>query len=371
MDSKEHFMKHVISKSLLLVAAIISFSSCDKGGGGGGGQQANVPTVPGPLGNVYAQGDQNTYCNFANGALICYSRNFQGNQCATNTLNYTDIPTMCNQLNQLQNLGLGNQCNVSMAVMQAYNTYCLNQNGGSTVTPNVGQSTDPNFKTIQCEFEAYRVSQGRWLRQESRTPKLTTTLSFDGRTSQAIDLRSRFLGFDIGNFGRTTMNYKPAGIKGTADTITITNQGLDKSLNLSQSGFAGQAVTLDVMSEDGNMKMTVSCAGQSSSFRKNVAAKAFTQYVCRGKSSLYGSRLETIEAVFPYNAALLNSELNLAENLTATVTGDTGTDNARITFTAHGIGSSVSLQSSAYLKTKTELTGTDGFTTLNLSCYPQ
>ena len=53
-------MKHVFTKSLLLVAAVVSFSSCNKDGGGGGGQQANVPTVPGPQGNIYAQNDQNT-----------------------------------------------------------------------------------------------------------------------------------------------------------------------------------------------------------------------------------------------------------------------------------------------------------------------
>lgn len=364
-------MKHVFTKSLLLVAAVVSFSSCDKGGGGGGGQQANVPTVPGPQGNIYAQNDQNTYCNFANGSLICYSRNFQGNQCATNTLTYTDIPTMCNQLNQLQNLGLGNQCNVSLAVMQAYNQYCLNQNGG-TVTPS--NPTMPNITGphIVCEFEAYRSSQGRWFRRESRTPKLTAYLGLGSTTTAAsFDLRNKFFGFDIGSFGRTTMSYKPAGIKGTADTITISNQGLDGSLSLSQSGFAGQSVSMDVMSDDGNMKMVVSCIGQGATFRKNIVAKVFTQYVCRGKASLYGSRMENIEAVFPYNASLLNSELNLAENLTATVTGDSGSDNARITFTANGIGSSVSLQSSAYLKTNTELTGTDGYTTLNLKCGPQ
>lgn len=362
-------MKHVFAKSLLLVAAVVSFSSCSKDGGGGGNQQANVPTVPGPLGNIYAQNDQSTYCNFANGNLICYSRNFQGNQCTTNPLTYTDIPTMCNQLTQLQNLGLSNQCNVSLAVMQAYNQYCLNQNNGGTVSPTTPTITGPH---ITCEFEAYRSSQGRWFRKESRTPKVTAYLGLANTTSSAsFDLRNKFLGFDIGQFGRTTMSYKPAGIKGTADTITISNQGLDGSLSLSQSGFAGQSVSMDVMSDDGNMKLVVSCIGQGTTFRKNVAAKAFTQYVCRGKASLYGSRMENIEAVFPYNASLLNSELNLAENLTATVTGDSGSDNARITFTAQGIGSGLSLQTSSYLKTNSELTGTDGYTTLNLKCGPQ
>lgn len=367
-------MKHVISKSLLLVATVLSFSACNKGGGDGGGgqQQAQVPTVPGPLGNVYAQNDQNTYCNFANGTLICYSRNFQGNQCNTNALTYTDIPTMCNQLNQLQSLGLGQQCNVSMAVLQAYNSYCLGQNGGTgTVTPNLPASTDPNFKTVQCEFEAFRVSQGRWLRREARTPKMTAMMTFDGRVAQSFDLRRQFFGFDIGHFGRTTMTYKPAGVKGTADTITISNEGLDKTLKFSQSGFAGQAVSLNATNEEGNMNLMVTCQGQSSTFKKNVAVKAFTQYVCRGKASLYGSRLEAIEASFPYNQSLLNSDLNLAENLTASITGDTGSDNARITFTAHGVGFNVSLQSSAYLKTTTQLSGTDGYTTLNLTCGPQ
>lgn len=357
----------------MLFAVVSAVSSCNKGGdggGNGGAQQATVPNISGtPTGNIYAQGDQNTYCNFSGGTLICYGRNYQSAVCNTTAVTYSDVATMCTQLNQLQAMGLANQCNVSMAAMQAYSTYCLNQNG-TAVTP-TPTTNDPNFKTIRCEFEAYRVSQGRWLRREARTPKMTATMSFDGRMSQTIDLRSKFFGFDIGNFGRTTMKFTPAGVKGTSDTITITNEGLDKSLNLSQSGFAGQAVTLDATSDDSTMKMTVSCVGQSSNFRKNVAGKIFTQYVCRGKASLYGSRMENIEASFPYNATLASSELNLAENLIATVVGDSGGDNARITFTANGVGSNISLQTSAYLKTQSQLTGTDGFTTLDLKCGPQ
>lgn len=370
-------MKHVISKSLLLVATVLSFSACNKGGGDGGGgqQQAQVPTVPGPLGNVYAQNDQNTYCTFTNGALVCYQVRQGMSTCSTNTMNYTDIPTMCSHLQQLQNSGgtyNPNGCQIYSAVTQALTQYCANQNnGGGTVMPNTNINlTGPH---ILCDFEAYATSQGRWLRRETRIPKLTAGFGLLSSTSSAsFNLNSSFLG--IGPFGNTTLSYKPAilGKKGTADTITLSNQGLlGKGSGLTQSGFAGQTVSMEVMSDDGNMKMVVSCSGQGATFKKNVAVKAFTQYVCRGKASLYGSRLETIEASFPYNQSLLNSELNLAENLTASITGDTGSDNARITFTAHGVGFNVSLQSSAYLKTTTQLSGTDGYTTLNLTCGPQ
>lgn len=352
-------MKQVLMKTLIVAAAVMSFSSCDKGGGGGNAPAATVPTIPGtPVGNVYVQGDQTNYCNFVGGNMICYSP-----ICNSNTLTYTDLNTMCSQLTQLQQFGFGTtvtQCNVSAAAQFAYSSYCQNSGGiigGGTLNP----SNDPNFKTIQCELEGYRNSVS--------LPTRTATISFDGRRAQEIDLQRKFI-FDIGKFGRTKMTYKPAGIKGVADTITLSNEGLARSLKFSQSGFAGQPVKMEAMSEDGSMKLAVTCTGQGV-FKKNVAVKAFTQYVCRGTSSLYGSTKETIEASFPYNAGLLNSELNLAENLTATITGDTGSDNARITFTAHGVGTRVSLQSSAYLKTTSQLNGTDGYTTLNLTCGPQ
>lgn len=370
-------MKNVFIKIILLVTTVLAFSACEKGGGGGGGNNtAAVPAVAGaPQGQIIVPNSgNNLYCTFTGNTFVCRGQNFTGAVCDSSAYTFPDLATMCQQLSGLQSshLNMANACNFTSTVMYMQNTYCLNiNNNGTTLNSgNMNQNNDPNFKAIQCEFEAYRVSQGRWLRREARTPKLTATFGFDGRTAQTYDLRSKFLGFDIGNFGRTMMQYKPAGIKGTADTITLSNEGLDKNLNLSQSGFAGQAVKLDVMNDEGTMRLAVSCVGHST-FKKNVVAKQFSQYVCRGTSSLYGSPREQIEVSFPYNSSLMNSELNLAENLTATVTGDSNGDNARITFTAAGVGSGVSIQASAYLKTTTQLKGTDGATTLNLTCGPQ
>lgn len=372
-------MKQALSKSLIL-ATFVVLSACDKGGGGESKKEAAV--IPGPQGRVQAQSNPNTYCDFNNttGSMICYAVNPANvsQSCNTGTQPYSSLQTLCQNIIQLQR---SMQCNVQEAINLVYHqqncaAYLTNQQSGLNGIPQnngLPQNTDVNFKSVQCEFEAYRISQGRWIRREIRTPKLTAQISFDGRMRQDMDLRSKFLGFDIGNFGRTKMTYMPAGIKGTADTLTISNQGLNETMTLSQSGFAGQPVKMDLMSDDGQMKLSVSCAGQAGvQFKKNSVNKAYTSYVCRGSSSLYGSHREQIEVSFPFDSSLVNTELAIADNLTAVVTGDsTGTDTARITFSAIGVGTDISLITSANLKATSVLKASDGLTNVDLTCGPQ
>ncbi len=385
LEKKESVMKQALKYSFLL-ATVLIVSACDKGGGGSNDsapKQAVVPTVPGPQGQVFAnqQNDPNTYCNYNNvtGTVICSARNQFGNgTCNTSSQTYTDINTLCQRLQVLQNESV--TCNARQAIQITYDqNNCqsiLSQLNGGGFNQNIpNQQVDSNFKTVQCKFEASRIANGKFLgirtSKEIATPSLTTLISFDSRRTQTFDLRSRFLGFDIGNFGRTTMIYAPSGVRNVSDTLTLSNSGLNKALNLSQSGFAGENVSMDVMSDDGNMKLTVSCKGQSQ-FRKNVAGKIPTQFVCSGTSRLDGGYKNEINISLPYNSNLTNSPIELADGLSAVITGDSNNgDNAQITFTAQGVSTNTSLVSSAYVKTATELHATDGLTEVNLKCGPQ
>lgn len=375
-------MKQALTQGFLIMT-LIGLSACDKGGG----DNKKDAVIPGPNGQIRAYNDNQTgnlgsYCQVGGGTITCYSQNQfnpygQGQQCQTSIKSYSDIPSLCARVYELQNEF---QCNVSMVLQRIIQENCAGGVGqqqfpqptipGQTI-PGQTMPLDPNYKTIQCEFEAYRVRQGRWIRHEARTPKITTTVTLDSRVKQEIDLRSRFLTFDIGNFGRTSMIYTPAGIKGTSDKITLVNKGLSDMITLSQSGFAGQEVRLDAQSDDGQVRMNIACSGKAA-FRKNAPAKAYTKYVCTGKSFLMGAAGEDrIEVSLPYNSSLTDEEIMLAEGLTARVTGDSSGDNARVTFTALGVGLDLSVVSSAYMKTPTALKASDGVNSVDVTCTPQ
>lgn len=376
-------MKQALKKSFLILT-VVGLSACDKGGGDGK-KDANIP---GPQGQIRAFNDNQTgnmgnYCQVGGGNITCYSQNQlagpygQGQQCQTSTLTYSDIPSLCQQVYQLQT----QQCAPLMVLQRIIQENCQNisqqQYPQPTIPGQVNPSIsnmplDPNYKTIQCEFEAYRVRQGRWVRHEARTPKITTTVTIDSRVKQEIDLRSRFLAFDIGNFGRTSMIYAPAGIKGTSDRITLVNKGLSDMITLSQSGFAGSEVRLDAQSDDGQVRMNIACSGKSI-FKKNAPAKAPTKFVCTGKSFLSGAGGEDpIQVSLPYSSSLTDEDIVLAEGLTAKITGDSsGSDNARITLTAIGVGLDLSVVSSAYMKTSTALKASDGVNSVDVTCAPQ
>jgi hypothetical protein len=369
-------------KKGFMLATLIVLSSCDKGGSSNNKQVQ----ITSPQGRVQGQ-DAANFCDLSGTSITCYSKNSSGQVCNSTAKSYSDTTTLCQSLVQIKNemYNTVNVCDVSSSVNVVNNQYNCSITGGqqnaslNPINPSFPSMTDPNMKTIKCDFEAYRNNQnGGWsiMNQVYQTPKTTAIMTFDGRYGQNFNLRNYFI-FDIGNFGTLNMNFVPAGNKGTADTMTISSKGFrnqngDK-MNMSQSGFAGQAIELETISSDGKIKLNVSCAGQQpSQFKKNVTKKSFSKFVCRGTSSLYGSRRENIEIALPYDSSLLSNEVSLAENLKAQVTEDVlGQDNARITFTADGVCSDMKLVSSAYLKTMTKLNATDGYTTLDLTCGPQ
>jgi hypothetical protein len=370
-------MKQPLSKVIVL-ATMIVLSACDKGGGDGGNNQpapTAVAQVPGPQGRVMAQNDQNTFCDFNNGSFICYSRTWAaGNpQCSTPARTYTDTVTLCQQLQQLQQTDMSS-CNVFGAFSNILTQYNCANVAPLVTAPPVLTGSDVNMKTVQCEMEAFRQSKGGFFRINNPGGTLSATMTFDSRVKQVIDLRRKFI-IDWGNLGNVRMTFTPAGIKGVADTITLSNQGLrgvHSLLTISQSGYAGEEVRLEAASDDGSMKFSLSCKG-TTPFRKNIVNKTFTKYVCRGNSRLDGfGRGEKVEFSAPYSSGLANSEVALAEGLTATFTNDgSGADNARITITALGMGENVSLLSSAYLKTTSQLNATEGVNSVNLTCGPQ
>lgn len=363
-------MRSALTKSILL-ASVALLSSCDKGGSDN--KTAQVPTSV----RIQAQGNGSQFCDVSGSQITCYGLNSVNAQCNSGTQNFSDNVHLCQQMQTLMNSSMGSACNTASAAQTVYSQYncntLLSQNQGG-LTPPINSGTTPDnstLRTVECEFEAYRSGNSGFFNRQVGTGHLTGQFNFDGRLPQTFNLRSKFLGLDAGAFGVTKLIYTPSTIQGSSDTITLSNQGLNKQLQASQSGFAGQNVSLDMQSDDGSMRLTVSCTGKTG-FRKNIKPKAYTQYVCRGESSLYGSKREKVQVSFPYNSTLIGSELRIAENLTATVTGDqSGADDARITFTATGVGSSVSLISNAYLKTKSVLKATDNYTNIDLTCAPE
>lgn len=380
-------MKSKLSK-VILGAVFFSLVACNKN------SEDKKGAVPASPERVYATTfngqtqvqDQNNYCDIsvvsgAQKSLICYSAQVNLQPCAGSAVQFTDA-TMCPVINQTLQSPYGQQCG-QRAMISLYQQRCSNINNGlpnqinnpgyplpaQPITQIGTQPLDPNFKTIQCDFEALRHVQGRWINRDYNTGRLTTSIIIDSRLRQEIDLRSKFLVFDIGSFGVTKMIYTPAGLKGSADKMTVLNKGLNETMTTSQSGFAGEEVRLEAQNDEGSMRLVVSCKGQSQ-FKKNLATKTYTKLSCKGTSSL-GSRTEKIDLMLPYDISLTQNEITLAENLVMKVSGDTsGQDNARISFTTTKVNEDLTVQSSAYLKTNTQLKINDGYSEVDVSCTP-
>ncbi len=212
---------------------------------------------------------------------------------------------------------------------------------GQVGVPN-GQPTPVNGqRVVTCEYSAYNRGY------VTGTIKLPITI--EPGTNQEISLNHKYFFIDIGRFGTTKMLFTQ-GKRGLADTITLSNEGLNRELSFSQSGFAGQTVRLEAQDDRGRTKLTLSCTGESG-FKKNIVNSKYKQLVCVGRANLIQARGEKqlINVSLPYDAGLLNSDIQLASGLTAQVIGDgEGLDNARIEYTANGVGLDHSVNSGAY-----------------------
>lgn len=344
--------------------------------------------------------DQSNYCDISGSGsgqklLVCYSpqNNFNpinqipnqsgSTACASNSIQFTDV-NLCSTLQQVLNQNQL-QCGIQ-AMRSLYQQRCLtngipnqpmNPGFPQPVVPNFPQPSlpgnnpsNPDFRVINCDFEASRTIQGQSFERTYNTGHLTSSVTVDSRMFQTINLRNLFLGFDIGSFGKTEMIYTPAGLKGSADTIKVANNGLNETIVMSQSGFAGEEVKLEAQSDDGAMRLMVSCKGQGK-FKKNTTTTIFSKLNCKGTSNL-GSRKEQVNLSLPYNTNLLGHEISLAENLVLKVTGDGSAqqDNARMTLTATNVAVDLTVQTSAYLKTAGQLKIDDGYTAVDVTCAP-
>ena len=350
-------MKNRLSK-ILVVAALLMLSACDRGDS----SKKEIIAAPAgiPQGRVNVQNDQNNFCDIGANSLTCSE---WGRQC-TQPIQFTDLNSLCqNVRSALRTNWVCGQVGLNAIVNQR----CAGVNSIAPGQPgypqNPQQPLDPNFREVQCEFEAFRVKKGRFFDSQTGTGLIKTSMIIDGRRSQEINLRSRFLGFDIGHFGLTKLSYIPANLKGTSDNLVLSNRGLNSEIMIKQSGFAGQEVRIDAQNESGSMRLTVACKGLGN-FKRIAAAKTVSEYTCTGKSDLgYGT--EEIEVSLPYNTSLSGSETELAEKLTMAIQGD------RVQLTAVGVASDVTVQTSAFLKEKVQLTIKDLGSDVDVTCSPK
>ncbi len=401
----QKFLKVAISTAMISLAACNKDSDNIKGA-------AAVPVAPERIYAVTSNGfstvqDQNNYCDITatspnQKSLVCYSSQGNGSAaCAGPAINFeSKDQAMCAAIQQAmfsQNSMGGfqqqfpqqniqqQQCG-RVALQSLFNQFqqrcsLAGTGTGNQLNPNLPQQPvqpfppitnigtqplDPSFKTIQCEFEALRHVEGRWIQRDYNTGHLTTSVVIDSRMRQEIDLRRKFLGIDIGDFGNTKMTFTPAGLRGAADTITVSNSGLNQTTSTSQSGFAGQDVRLEIQNDEGTLRLMVSCKGQSQ-FKKNLATKTFTKFNCKGSANL-GSRNEKIDISLPYQ---IQNDVELAKNLTLNMSGDTANqDNARVSITAFNDTEGLTIQTSAYLKTSAQMKMSDGYSNVEVICSP-
>lgn len=360
----------------LLVKSVISIClTAIVGCSGGSDSKKDVIAAPVgvPPGRVSAASDPDSYCEINSTKLVCNER---GNSCPLPQIQFTDVQTFCSAVQQLQNQIQNRSCGYRSltavlqqrcAQLQASNPG-LNGNPNYPVypTPNIPGSNlalDVNFREIQCEFEAFRFKQRKYFHTQAGTGLIKASLILDVRYSQEFNLRNNFLGFDIGQFGTTKLIFSPAKLKGSADMITLSSDGLNGEILLKKSGFAGEEVRIDAQNDSGEARLKVSCRGVGH-FKRIAAVKAVSQYVCTGKSKL-GSVLEKIDVALPYNLNLNGSETELASGLSMTIQ-----DN-RVQITAAGIDGDVTVQTSAFLKEQVQLNIKDFSSSVNITCSPK
>ena len=171
---------------------------------------------------------------------------------------------------------------------------------------------DPSIKSFMCEYEAERNNRRTFFR---------SSVTFYGNREQKIDLRTKFLGMDFGKFGAIYMRYVPAKKSGT-DTIVLVDEGLNKNMRMSQSGFAGQEVKLEA--QDYDLSLSIACKG-TTQFKSVVDQTAKTNLICKGKSGRALSPVKEFEEVIPLSSIQDGEQFEIAEALGAKLDRKTST----------------------------------------------
>lgn len=182
--------------------------------------------------------------------------------------------------------------------------------GGNPPSTNPIQ-LDPSIKSFQCEFEGQRYKSHKYFSSNVYIPKTTSLITLGGPGEQTVYLRTKFLGLDPGKFGTMYMRYVPAAKdKSRADTIILANEGLDKNMRMTQSGFAGQEVKLEA--QDDGMFISISCKG-ATQFKESPAHTGKTNLVCTGKSSTATSAEEEINTIIPLNSIIAGESFAISQ----------------------------------------------------------
>ncbi len=364
-------MKKLIVKSVLGVC-LSAIVGCN----GGSDSKKDVIAAPVgvPSGRVSVANDPSSYCEINPNSIVCSER---GQMCQLPQIQFTDLPTFCGAIQQLQNQNQNMNCGYQSltAVLQQRCSQLQTNNPGQNGNPNYPvyptpnipgsnqQALDVNFREVQCEFEAFRFKRKYGMDFQTGTGLIKASLLLDVRRGQEFNLRSSFLGFDIGQFGTTKLSFSPASLKGSADTLTLSTNGLNGEIEIKKSGFAGEEVRIDAQNKSGNAMLKVSCRGIGR-FKRIASVKTVSQYVCTGKSKI-DSSLEKIAVSLPYNLSLNGSETDLASGLSMTIQ-----DN-RVQITATGIDGDVTVQTSAFLKEQVQLNIKDLMSSVNVTCSPK
>ena len=241
-----------------------------------------------------------------------------------------------------------------------------NPGGNNPGGDNIGSQPVSSIRSFQCEFEGSRSKTRKYFSSSINIPKTVSLITLDGLYETKIDLRTKFLGFDIGKFGKISMQFVPAAkTKSGTDTIILIDDGVNKNMRMSQSGFAGQMTRLEAQ-EDG-MNVSVSCKG-TSPFKSGTAHTGKTNLVCKGRSSTAVTAEELVNVSIPLNSIKAGEEFVISEAVSAKL------DAAATTITYSGsldpeygamVTSTASLKSSATFRL---IDTTTSATEINITC---
>lgn len=236
-------------------------------------------------------------------------------------------------------------------------------NAPPPVSPNYGVApitADPNFKSFNCVFGAERQGT-KWGLNGTisipRTESVTYRYSTSPNDRARITLQSIFPLLDLGKFGELGMQFDSVtASKQGADTITVISHGLNKSMRITQSGYAGEdtGFVVNQSSETSYLSMDVYCKGKAQ-FKGASDIKGKTRFVCKGSTSGADTGNDVIDLDRPLNSIVSGEYFPLSSELN--VMWDEKT--ARITYRAQLAEEAPAVESSSSLLSPSKFTLTD------------
>ncbi len=353
----------------ILAFSFLALSACN--GGGGNSKSADIPVQPAI---VSALGNQNVYCEVGATTLTCFKKDMRA--CQTAVTSFTDVATLCARA---QSLMMDNFCDTRAALNEVIRTRCQTipvQSGvpipGQVYPTNPWSPTQPfnpvnPIDNIQGKQSIFCKLSG----SNAGVPLSGSALiPIDANFEETISLNNPMT-CATSISGIMTLTYSPGRMSVLADRIKLAVNDLNSEISFSETGYAGDDVRLDVTNRRGDLNYQIECSSRGD-FKKHITPRNLGRFVCRGEANLNlmdGPGRQRIDVSFPFDSALTESDLILADGLTAKVT-EYGT-NARIEYNAEGLGRKYSVISSAYLKTKSSFKAKSGRYFVDVSCGPE